>query len=79
MKRGFANIFVFLCSKCEHAISIAKNTPVKQGREDFAGQVMNSTCPYCHHSEPFLADEAGGFQSVEWSFETRSEPRKRNM
>lgn len=79
MKRGFANVFVFLCSECDQAIAIAKCTPVKQEQEDFAGQTMNSVCPYCQHSERFLADAAGGFQSVEWSFETRSEPRKRNM
>jgi hypothetical protein len=75
MTRGYANIFVFPCGKCQFPIAIAKPTAIKQELTDFRGQTIQSMCPMCGHREVFLSDNAVGFHSVEWNFEIRLQPR----
>lgn len=75
LTKGFANVFIFPCTKCEDAVVIAQHTKLKKGLDDFQAQRLESMCPQCGNREQFLCDDARGFQSVEWNFETRSDSR----
>lgn len=73
MTKGFANIFIFACGRCNYPIVVASFTPTKVSREDLSGQHLKVHCPWCPMDAFFLTDDAAAFQQVEWNLETRSQ------
>lgn len=71
MKRGFLNVFVFPCPKCNHPISVANVTPQKRPKVDFAGMAFHVTCPRCESQSSFLGIDTQLFEQAEWNFEIR--------
>jgi hypothetical protein len=78
VKQGYANIFIFPCSRCLFPVVVAKCTAFKEPQSYFQGQVLDWTCQGCGHQERTLADNAEVFQSVEWNFEKHFANRKKS-
>lgn len=74
MTQNFANVFVFLCGRCNSPVAaVAACTPTKRAQQDFSGKHVPARCQFCGEEALHLADDAATFQSVEWNFEIRSQ------